>query len=210
MIAQHQPAGVQHRAGRLPRRLPGGRDDQDRQGGHLRRHEDPAGDDLHGRLRGRRAVLQQAAPHERPGARVGQAEPERHVRGQLHRHSEGKPSRNTLVPRAPTSSSRWPVASGSARRRRSRPPTPPARTSPCIWVDTDGCVSAATYCKYFLTSVEKGISDSVKAAVLKAADGDLKWRQLHRHAGQRRGVLAPYHECDEQGPRGRSRPSSSS
>src|SRR5262249_21448377 len=40
-----------------------------------------------------------------------------------------------------------------------------------FWVDTDGCVSAATYCKYFVTSVEKGISISVKAAVLLAARG---------------------------------------
>ena len=27
-----------------------------------------------------------------------------------------------------------------------------------FWVDTDGCISAATYCKYFVTSVEKGIT----------------------------------------------------
>jgi basic membrane protein A and related proteins len=61
-----------------------------------------------------------------------------------------------------------------------------------FWVDTDGCVSAATYCKYFITSVEKGISTSVKGAVLAAAAG---------HAGgsyvgtlQNGGaVLAPYH-----------------
>ena len=40
-----------------------------------------------------------------------------------------------------------------------------------FWVDTDGCVSAATYCKYFVTSVEKGISTSVKTAVLLASKG---------------------------------------
>ena len=62
-----------------------------------------------------------------------------------------------------------------------------------FWVDTDGCVSAATYCKYFITSVEKGISTAVKAAVLLAA---------HGHGGgtyvgtlQNGGaVLAPYHD----------------
>src|SRR4029077_1754566 len=27
-----------------------------------------------------------------------------------------------------------------------------------IWVDTDGCVSAASYCSVFLTSVTKGLS----------------------------------------------------
>ncbi len=31
-----------------------------------------------------------------------------------------------------------------------------------MWVDTDGCVSAAQYCKYFITSVEKGIQTAVK------------------------------------------------
>ena len=55
-----------------------------------------------------------------------------------------------------------------------------------FWVDTDGCVSDATYCKYFITSVEKGISASVKAAVLLAAKG-ATGRQLRRHARQRRG-----------------------
>ena len=34
---QHRPADVQHRPGRLPRRLPGGGHDQDRQGRHVRR-----------------------------------------------------------------------------------------------------------------------------------------------------------------------------
>ena len=61
------------------------------------------------------------------------------------------------------------------------------------WVDTDGCVSAATYCKYFVTSVEKGISTAVKTAVLLAA---------HGHSGgsyigtlQNGGaVLAPFHD----------------
>src|SRR5262249_59319341 len=40
-----------------------------------------------------------------------------------------------------------------------------------FWVDTDGCVSAATYCKYFITSVEKGISAAVKFSVLAAHRG---------------------------------------
>ena len=29
-----------------------------------------------------------------------------------------------------------------------------------MWVDTDGCESAAQYCKYFLTSVEKNLDRS--------------------------------------------------
>src|SRR5262249_52184398 len=43
-----------------------------------------------------------------------------------------------------------------------------------MWVDTDGCISAAQYCKYFISSVTKGIQASVKAAVLAAAHGTFK------------------------------------
>ena len=42
------------------------------------------------------------------------------------------------------------------------------------WVDLDGCVSAATYCKYFITSVLKGETLAVKTAVLAAANGTFK------------------------------------
>jgi basic membrane protein A len=62
-----------------------------------------------------------------------------------------------------------------------------------MWVDTDGCVSAAQYCKYFITSVEKGITTAVKTAVLSAANGTF-------HGGNYIGTLtnggvtlAPYH-----------------
>jgi basic membrane protein A len=40
-----------------------------------------------------------------------------------------------------------------------------------LWVDTDGCVSAAAYCQYFITSVEKGLQTAVKTAVLSVANG---------------------------------------
>ena len=43
-----------------------------------------------------------------------------------------------------------------------------------MWVDTDGCISDAQYCKYFITSVTKGIQASVKDAVLSAAGGTFK------------------------------------
>jgi basic membrane protein A and related proteins len=39
------------------------------------------------------------------------------------------------------------------------------------WVDTNGCVSAAQYCKYMITSVTKGIQTAVKNAVTTAASG---------------------------------------
>jgi basic membrane protein A and related proteins len=61
-----------------------------------------------------------------------------------------------------------------------------------FWVDTDGCVSAATYCKYFVTSVEKGISNSVKAAVLLASRGHGGGSYVGTLANGG-AVLAPYH-----------------
>ncbi len=39
------------------------------------------------------------------------------------------------------------------------------------WVDTDGCVSDAADCNLFLNSVTKGVTASVKAAVLEQASG---------------------------------------
>jgi basic membrane protein A len=62
-----------------------------------------------------------------------------------------------------------------------------------FWVDTDGCVSAATYCKYFVTSVEKGISASVKAAVLLASKGAKGGSYVGtlKNGG---AVLAPFHD----------------
>jgi basic membrane protein A len=62
-----------------------------------------------------------------------------------------------------------------------------------FWVDTDGCVSAATYCKYFVTSVEKGISTSVKAAVLLAAKGTTGGSYIGTLANGG-AVLAPFHD----------------
>jgi len=62
-----------------------------------------------------------------------------------------------------------------------------------FWVDVDGCVLAPTYCSIFITSVEKGITISVKTAVLNA---------FHGHTGgsyvgtisNGGAVLAPFHD----------------
>ena len=62
------------------------------------------------------------------------------------------------------------------------------------WVDTDGCVSAATYCHYFITSVEKGISVAVKTAVLSAADGSFKGGTYVGTLANGGAVLAPFHD----------------
>jgi basic membrane protein A len=62
-----------------------------------------------------------------------------------------------------------------------------------FWVDTDGCVSASTYCKYFVTSVEKGISTSVKTAVLLASKG-AKGGSYVGTLENGGAVLAPFHD----------------
>ena len=69
-----------------------------------------------------------------------------------------------------------------------------------MWVDVDGCVSAATYCKYFITSVEKGVVASVKASVLSAADGTFKGGAYVGTLANGGVVLAPFHDFASQGP----------
>jgi basic membrane protein A and related proteins len=62
-----------------------------------------------------------------------------------------------------------------------------------MWVDTDGCVSAAQYCKYFITSVQKGITTAVKTAVLAAANNKLKGGNYIGTLANGGVALAPYH-----------------
>jgi basic membrane protein A len=62
------------------------------------------------------------------------------------------------------------------------------------WVDTDGCVSAAQYCKYFITSVEKGIQTAVKNAVVAAADGSFKGGAYVGTLANGGVGLSPYHD----------------
>ncbi len=61
------------------------------------------------------------------------------------------------------------------------------------WVDTDGCVSAAPYCSFFITSVEKGLASAVKAAVLSAADGKFHGGTYVGTLANGGAVLAPFH-----------------
>jgi basic membrane protein A len=67
------------------------------------------------------------------------------------------------------------------------------------WVDTDGCVSAAPYCKYFITSVEKGITTSVQTAVTIASKGHLGGSYVGtlENGG---AVLAPFHDWSSKVP----------
>ena len=62
------------------------------------------------------------------------------------------------------------------------------------WVDTDGCISAAQYCKYMLTSVTKGITEAVKTAVLAAATGKFSGGTYIGTLANGGAVLSPYHD----------------
>src|SRR5580693_4724257 len=63
-----------------------------------------------------------------------------------------------------------------------------------FWVDTDGCVSAAQYCKYFITSVTKGIQSAVKNAVLGAAGGTFQGGTYVGTLANGGAVLSPFHD----------------
>jgi basic membrane protein A len=62
------------------------------------------------------------------------------------------------------------------------------------WVDTDGCVSAAQYCKYMVTSVTKGIQTAVKNAVQSAASGSFKGGTYIGTLANGGAVLSPFHD----------------
>ncbi len=69
-----------------------------------------------------------------------------------------------------------------------------------FWVDTDGCVSAPQYCKYFITSVTKGIVSAVKNAVLTAAAGTFKGGTYVGTLTNGGAVLSPFHDFSSQVP----------
>jgi basic membrane protein A len=62
------------------------------------------------------------------------------------------------------------------------------------WVDVDGCTSAAQYCKYFITSVEKGIVAAVKTAVLSVTNGTFTGGTYVGTLQNGGAVLAPFHD----------------
>jgi basic membrane protein A and related proteins len=69
-----------------------------------------------------------------------------------------------------------------------------------LWVDTDGCVSAAQYCKYFISSVTKGIQAAVKTAVLNAQSGSFKGGNYIGTLSNGGVVLAPFHDFQSKVP----------
>jgi basic membrane protein A len=69
-----------------------------------------------------------------------------------------------------------------------------------FWVDTDGCISAPQYCKYFITSVEKGIVTAVKTAVLSAAGGTFTGGNYVGTLSNGGVTLAPFHDFTSKVP----------
>jgi basic membrane protein A len=63
-----------------------------------------------------------------------------------------------------------------------------------LWVDTDGCVSAAQYCQYMISSVTKGIQTAVKNAVLTAASGKPVGGTYVGTLANGGAVLSPFHD----------------
>jgi basic membrane protein A len=69
-----------------------------------------------------------------------------------------------------------------------------------MWVDTDGCISAAQYCKYFITSVNKGITVAVKGAIESAQKGGFKGGNYVGTLANNGVGLAPFHDFDSKIP----------
>jgi basic membrane protein A and related proteins len=68
-----------------------------------------------------------------------------------------------------------------------------------IWVDQDGCVSAAQYCNVFISTVAKGVSEEVKEAALTASSGTLSGGSIGT-LGNNGVELAPYHDFQSKVP----------
>jgi basic membrane protein A and related proteins len=65
-----------------------------------------------------------------------------------------------------------------------------------IWVDTDGCVSAAEYCDILLTSVMKGMDVAVEEGIKESLEGTFS-NELYNGTLENGGVgLAPFHDMD--------------
>jgi basic membrane protein A and related proteins len=70
-----------------------------------------------------------------------------------------------------------------------------------IWVDVDGCVSAAEFCSLFLTTIEKHIDVAVHDAVKAVIEGTFQGGSNYSGTLENNGVgLAPFHEFDSQVP----------
>nr|WP_020392506.1 BMP family ABC transporter substrate-binding protein [Kribbella catacumbae] len=69
-----------------------------------------------------------------------------------------------------------------------------------IWVDTDGCVSAAEYCSVLISSVKKGMDVAVQDAVTSVVDNKFDNKQFIGTLENGGTALAPFHEFDSKVP----------
>jgi basic membrane protein A len=70
-----------------------------------------------------------------------------------------------------------------------------------MWVDTDGCVSEAAYCKVILTSVTKNLSGAVQQYVSQAATGKFPTGNYLGTLANRGTGLASFHQFSGKVPR---------
>jgi basic membrane protein A len=68
------------------------------------------------------------------------------------------------------------------------------------WVDTDGCVSVPQYCKYFLTSVTKGLTTSVTSYANQVAAGTFPTGSYIGTLQNKGTGIAPFHDFDSKVP----------
>jgi basic membrane protein A and related proteins len=69
-----------------------------------------------------------------------------------------------------------------------------------IWVDTDGCVSAAEYCSVLLTSVFKGMDLAVTDAIKATVDKKFSNEEYVGTLANNGTGLSPYHDWDSKIP----------
>ena len=69
-----------------------------------------------------------------------------------------------------------------------------------IWVDTDGCVSAESYCPNIISSVYKGLDVAVKDAITAAKDGSFSQEPYVGTLENEGTGLSPFNEFDGKVP----------
>ena len=69
-----------------------------------------------------------------------------------------------------------------------------------IWVDTDGCVSAPSYCPYIISSVNKAMDVAVLDAIRAAKDGSFSNAPFVGTLENDGTGLTPFHEFDSKVP----------
>ena len=114
--------------------------------------------------------------------------------------NKGKAITNTFV--AQGADIIMPVAGGTGLGSADVAKASGGKTS-VIWVDQDGCKSAAQYCEVFLTTVVKNITDAVEQAVAAGASNQPLAADpgLPGHAGEQRRLAGPVQPVRLQGRR---------